>query len=65
MTTTVQVSNATKQVLEALKQREKASSYDEVIRHLVETHTKIGKSMFGALRGLKWKKEDRLEFNER
>ena len=64
MATTIQVSNSTKQILELLKKKEKADSYDQVIQHLVQEHTHIKKSMFGTSKGTGWKKEDRLEFRE-
>ena len=64
MTTTIQVSDSTKQVLESLKVKESAASYDELIRHLVDKHSKIPKSMFGSIKTSKWKKEDRFDFHE-
>ncbi len=65
MSTTIQVSNTTKQVLEMMKVRKHASSYDEVIQNLMKLDTKVPKSMFGSAKGLgKWKKSDRMVFRE-
>lgn len=65
MATTIQVSHATKQVLDLLKSREKALSYDQVIQHLARIHARVPQSMFGAIKGIKWnKKEDRCTFHE-
>ncbi len=64
MTTTIQVSKATKQLLDILKKKEQATSYDLVIQKLAKARTGISKSMFGAAKGLKWKREDRLDFDE-
>ena len=60
MATTIQVSDTTKQMLDMLKQQEQADSYDQVIKHLVKTHAKVPKSMFGSMKGMKpWTKADR------
>ena len=64
MATTIQISDTTKQVLEKLKEKEHALTYDEVIQHLVKKHTKVASSMFGTVKGLAWKKKDRLDFDE-
>lgn len=66
MATTIQVSDTTKQMLEILKEKMQAKTHDTLIRQLLETETKVPKSMFGALRGkkLKWGKEDEFDFNE-
>ena len=60
MTTTIQVSDETKQLLQMIREREDAKSYDEVIQHVLKTHAQVPKSMFGALKGFKWKKKDRI-----
>ncbi|MBI4919163.1 hypothetical protein HY837_04480 [archaeon] len=62
--TTIQVSSSTKQTLEWLKKSENLSSYDQVIKKLVDKKTKISKSMFGAFKGIKWEKEDRMSFQD-
>lgn len=62
MTTTIQVSDGTQQLLEFIKKKEKAASYDQVILHLVKTHAHVPRSLFGAVKGLTWKKTDRMEF---
>ena len=65
MATTIQVSGETRQLLSLLKERENAPNYDLVIKHLLKTHTHMPKSMFGAVKGLRWnKKQDRAEFRE-
>lgn len=48
MSTTIQVEDPTKELLEHLKQNTKARSYDEVIRALA---VKKGKSLYGSLAG--------------
>ncbi|HLC84761.1 MAG TPA: hypothetical protein VJH22_03135 [Candidatus Nanoarchaeia archaeon] len=60
MPTTIQVSGPTKQALDAVKEQEHAPSYDQVIQHLLQAHTGIGKSMFGAAKGMRWKASDRM-----
>ena len=63
--TTIQVSSSTKQTLEILKKNENLSSYDQVIKKLVEKKSKTAKSMFGMVKGLsKWNKDDRMKFND-
>ena len=63
MPTTIQISDMTKQVLEKLKEKEHAHSYDQVIQLLVQKHTPSAASLFGSIKGLAWKKKDRLELN--
>ena len=65
MPTTIQISETTLQILKGLKEEEEASSYDEVIRHLAQKHTRVPKSMFGSAKGMKWNKStDRMDFHE-
>jgi hypothetical protein len=65
MPTTIQVSIATKQLLDTVKKKEHIKTYDRVIQRLVEKQGLVSKSMFGAFKDLKWnKKEDGLGFNE-
>jgi hypothetical protein len=65
MATTIQVSAGTKQLLDRLKQQEEAASYDDVIAHLISSHAKVPKSMFGAARKkMKFTKADRMKFHE-
>jgi hypothetical protein len=64
MPTTIQVSDTTKQLLDMLKEKRQAKSHDIVLQQLLESEAKIPKSMFGTLKGMKWKKEDRFDFNE-
>ena len=65
MPTTIQVSETTKQLLDMLKEKKQAKTHDMVIQQLVQAEMKIPDSMFGAVKGLKWKKEeDRADFRE-
>ena len=64
MATTIQVSDTTKQMLDMLKEKKQAKTHDILIQQLLQTEMKIPKSMFGAIKGLKWKKEDRADFHE-
>jgi predicted CopG family antitoxin len=52
MPTTVQVSEKTLQMLNALKREMKARSHDEVIKSLISKRRKIPNSMFGSNRRL-------------
>jgi predicted CopG family antitoxin len=51
MTTTVQVADETRRLLEKLKKEKKLDSYDQVIRWLVTTRAGHSRSMFGAASG--------------
>ena len=51
MTTTVQVREDTRRLLDRLKHQLKLSSYDEVIRKLVKSKTGSPESLFGACKG--------------
>ena len=66
MTTTIQVSTATKQMLDFIKKKEHMNTYDSLLRKILQKHTQIPKSMFGAVKGMKkWnKEEDRLTLHE-
>ncbi|MEK6849633.1 MAG: hypothetical protein AABY01_03630 [Nanoarchaeota archaeon] len=60
MTTTIQVSDMTKQLLDQLKAREHADSFDAVVEKLAREKMAVPKSMFGSAKGLgPWRKEDR------
>jgi len=65
MTTTIQVRETTKQILDSLKSKEKKGSYDEVIVHLLKVKIELN-DMFGYSRKnqLKFKKEDEMVFDE-
>jgi hypothetical protein len=52
MTTSVQVSERTLQLLNELKLEEGLESYDQVIRQLISDRMKIPRSMFGSNRRL-------------
>ncbi|MFH1650071.1 MAG: hypothetical protein ABIA93_05980 [Candidatus Woesearchaeota archaeon] len=60
MTTTVQVSDDTKRMLEQMKEGS-ARTYDDIIKGLLVKSNNIPKSMFGAYKDIpKWKKSDRM-----
>ena len=61
MSTTVQVSQTTKQLLDLAKEEKKAETYDQVIKALLERYLHIPKSLFGVYKGMKWKKSDRMK----
>ena len=63
-TTTIQISKSTKQMLEAVKKKEQVSSYDLVIKSLLEKEKNVSSSLFGKFPHLKWTKKDRGEFRE-
>lgn len=65
MATTIQVSDTTKQMLDMLKEKKQAKTHDMVIQQLAQAEMKIPESMFGAAKGMRWKKEeDRAVFRE-
>ena len=64
MATTIQVSDATRQLLELLKVKRKAASFDQVIDELAREKVGVPHSMFGSVKGLQWKKQDRMRFHE-
>lgn len=64
MPTTIQVSGATKQILDLLKEKRQAKTHNELIQIMLKEQLDVPKSMFGAVKGLKWKKEDRADFRE-
>jgi len=51
MTTTVQVRDETRRLLERLKKQMGLLSYDDVIRRLVKSKAGMPDSLFGACRG--------------
>lgn len=51
MTTTVQVRDETRRLLERLKKQMGVFSYDDVIRRLARSKASIPDSLFGACRG--------------
>ena len=65
MVTTIQLNETTKQLLDKLKAQEKAESFDELIRRLVESRVKV-RDMFGFTRQkpLKFSRKDEMDFNE-
>jgi hypothetical protein len=65
MTTTIQVSRKTRQLLDALKRRLSAKSYDEVIQKLMIEKLEIPTSMFGSNPKLSsFTEKEEAEFNE-
>ena len=62
MTTTVQVADETRRLLEKLKNERNLDSYDQVIRWLVVAGAGHPKSMFGAAKGSRgFEREDEDE----
>jgi hypothetical protein len=65
LSTTVQVSKKTLQMLNELKKEVGAKSHDEVIKLLIFERKKIPSSMFGANPRLSpFSREDEVEFHE-
>jgi len=65
MTTTIQVSRKTRQLLDALKRRLSAKSYDEVIQKLMIEKLEIPTSMFGSNPKLSsFTEKEEAEFHE-
>ena len=66
MSTTIQVSDTTKQMLEFVRKGELMKTYDALIRELLRKHTSVPQSMFGAAKSMKkWnKQEDMLKLHE-
>lgn len=65
MPTTIQVSDSTKRILEMLKEKEKADSYDAVISKIAKEKLKLPKSMFGRVKLTPYSREkDRLKTRE-
>lgn len=64
MATTIQISLSTKQLLESLKQHEHVATYDQVILQLLRDRVGVPKSLYGAVKGMTWGKDDRLNFHE-
>lgn len=65
MSTTIQVSRKTLQLLNMLKERLSVKSYDELIRMMALEKLNLPKSMFGVNPRLSsFKEEDEAEFHE-
>lgn len=65
MVTTIQLNETTKQLLDKLKAKERAESYDALVRRLLESRIEI-KDMFGFTKKkpLKFGREDEMDFDE-
>lgn len=63
MSTTVQISDMTRQKLEMLKQEEGLRTLDEVISSMADERLKMPKTMFGKSKVSPWKKSDRMRFD--
>ena len=65
MVTTIQLNETTKQLLDRLKAKEKAESYDALVRRLLESRIEV-KDMFGFTKKkpLKFGREDEMDFDE-
>ncbi len=64
MSTTIQVSNSTKQKLENIKNMKNANSYEEVIEILIDESVGSPRSMFGKVKLSSWSKKNRMKLNE-
>ncbi|MBO3832983.1 MAG: hypothetical protein FGF51_06300 [Candidatus Brockarchaeota archaeon] len=65
MATTIQVSRKTRQLLDVLKKKLSAKSYDEVLQKLIAEKIEIPASMFGSNPKLaRFKEEEETEFHE-
>ena len=63
MTTTIQIKDSTKQMLEKLKEKEHAATYDDVISKIAAEKLKAPKSFFGAVKLSPYSREkDRMKF---
>ena len=65
MSTTVQVSETTRQKLEILKNKEKFQTIDQLISDMADKELKTPKSMFGKAKISSWKKSDRMKFDDK
>ena len=65
MATTIQVKETTKQLLDTVKRRSKASSYDAVLLKLLKKPYEVS-DMFGITRKkpIKFSRSDEMQFNE-
>ena len=63
MSTTIQISETTRHMLEVAKRRTGSNSLDEAIKKILEEHFEPPKSMFGSLKGKikPFTRKDRLE----
>lgn len=65
MATTIQVSRKTRQLLDVLKKKLSAKSYDEVLQKLIAEKIEIPTSMFGSNPKLsRFKEEEEAELHE-
>lgn len=65
MATTIQVSRKTRQLLDALKKKYSARSYDEVLRNLLTEKMGVPTSMFGSNPKLSsFREEEEAELHE-
>ena len=63
MPTTIQVSDLTKQRLQAIKERKHAASYEQVIVEFMDKEV-TAQSGFGIFPGMRWSKADRPKDRE-
>ncbi|MBN2067922.1 MAG: hypothetical protein JW744_05635 [Candidatus Diapherotrites archaeon] len=64
MQTTIPLEKETVQVLEKLKSKYNVSSYDKLIREMLEKEMKVPKSLFGAHPKMKQFKRDKEDLHE-
>lgn len=63
MSTTIQVSEITRQLLASL-QRKSKKSYDQIIQEMLAVFVKSPDTLAGEFPQLRWNKKDRIRFNE-
>ncbi len=64
MQTTIPLEKETVQVLEKLKSKYNVSSYDKLIKQMLQKETQTPKSLFGAHQKMKPFKRDKADFHE-
>lgn len=64
MQTTIPLEKETVQVLEKLKGKYNVSSYDKLIKQMLQKETQMPKSLFGAYPKMKPFKRDKADFHE-
>tara|TARA_Y100000310_G_scaffold330815_1_gene403149 strand:- start:197 stop:391 length:195 start_codon:yes stop_codon:yes gene_type:complete len=63
MKTTIQISEATKRMLNAIR-KEADKSYDKVLQEVLPNHLETPQSLAGKFPELKWSKADRMKFKD-
>lgn len=63
MSTTIQISEVTKRMLNSLRKDSK-KSYDKILQEILPTKIDAPKSLAGIFPDLKWSKNDRMKFED-